>query len=338
MRRYVKLAALTALFLGFLATGVAQQVITTTTTTVVTLPGTTYTSIIEIAGASGEITISVPEHTRIVIVMKPNQTCTVLFVATETPGEVISLPGTTVEIPGTSMAIVVTEQTLEQTATLTEGGTTLKYTGVTFVENIFSTEIPGITTMVVTVSLPLVGEIEEYCEVIEFTEIDRLIFSEVPATLVFVMGGMTYAFPGFTLTFTPPPGFSVQPTTMEQATVKEGYTTTFSTVIPETSVVFTGQINGTTYTTTITEPEEIVTSTITYTTTLKGTMTTPTATTPSPATTTSKPTITTKPYLPPKTTTTQAVPKPPFPLGLLIIAASAVLVLAGALILLIKRS
>lgn len=343
MRRYVRVIAVAALLLGFLATGLAQQVITTTTTTLITLPGTSYTTTIELPGGNETITIQFPEYVYMRVEKHPDRVCTIVIspkkVLTATT---VSWPDTTITIPGTTVlaSLELTEPTYTRATTYEVGGETMSYTSVEFYDYVSSTEIPGITTIIITLPIPVEAEIQRYCDVIEVVVEETLILESVPATVMIggEFGGLTYTLTGYTATITYPippelTETSLNPTT--KTVTEPGTTMKYTTTVEGSTYTTTIFMNATTITTVVTEPGSVITSTITYTTTVEETSK-PTETTPTKTTT--KPPPPPPPPKPPKTTTTQTEIKPPFPLGLTIIAASAVLILAGAIILFIKRS
>jgi len=109
------------LVLGFLATGMAEQVITTTTTTVITVPGTTHVTTL----LSGEntVTMIIPRYTMIIVEKRPDQACSILLKPLKTEGA-ITIPGTTVTIPGTTIQTVFTEPTIKYSTVYEEDGAT----------------------------------------------------------------------------------------------------------------------------------------------------------------------------------------------------------------------
>ena len=342
MKRTVKLVLLAFVLLGFLATGVAQQVITTTTTTVVTLPGSSYTTTIKIPGGNQTVTIQYPGYVHIWVEKHPSRVCTLIITPIQQPSvTTISIPATTIIYPATTIfeSIEITVPTYSYATTYQAPGETITYTGVEAYEFVTSTEVPGVTTIAFTLPLPVYAEIVKSCDVIEVVVEEKIIPETVPATIVIggAFGGATYTFSGYTmtLTFSLPSEFTetLEPTT--KTTTENGTTYTTTTTVNGTTYVTTMYMNATTVTTVVTEPGSVVTSTITYTTTIPAeTSGKTTSASSTPKTTSTKPPSFTYTYK----TTTQTAYKPPFPLGMIIIAVSAVLVLAGAIILFVKRS
>lgn len=319
------------LFLGFLATGIAQQVITTTTTTVLTIPGTTYVT--TLLGGENTVTIIMPKYTMIVVEKHPDQACTIVLKPLKTEG-VIIIPATTVTIPGTTVQTVFAEPTMKYSTTYEEDGTTTT-TGYTYIE--FVTTIAGQTF---SMPLPLYAEIIERCQTIQIIQEATIIMASVPATFYYAYQGTTYTFEGTTITVKDMIE-EIPITTITTTTITPGTTHTETTVFPGTTIVTA--ISLPTTISTVTEPQKIITSTITYVTTIvkstpKTTPTTPTPTTitqttPTTVTTT---TIPTSPTTPTKTETTRpGIEFAGLPLDILvgIIAAIAIIIIVVAVLL-----
>lgn len=325
--RILRLTLLAALFIGVLAVGMGQQVITTTTTTVITLPGTTYTT--TLPSGTVPVTYIIPKYTVVQVYQRPDQVCVIVLKPIQTEATVIEIPGGTYTFPGTTYETEIAEPTVRYTTTMVEGGGTTTTTGFTFV----TAEIEitaGIFTTTLTIPAPVYGEIIESCEEITVLVEAELRVESVPATIYFAFPGMTVAYPGMTMTLTALEGFTVPTTTFTET--RNGTTYTTSYIFNATTLVTT--MNYTGGTTVIIEPGQVVTSTITYTTTIEGTGTTPTAT----ETTATKPTPPPPPPPPKKTETiTGPITFGGISLGTIIIAVSAVLILVGAIIMFFKR-
>ncbi len=320
------------LFLGFLATGIAQQVITTTTTTVVTIPGTTYVT--TLLGGESTVTMIIPKYTMILVEKRPDQECSLVLKPLKTEGA-ITIPGTTVTIPGTTMQTVFTESTIKYSTAYEENGVTTT-TGYTYIE--FTTTVAGQTF---SMPIPLYAEIIERCQTIQIIQEVTIIMGSVPATFYYVYPEITYSFEETTFTMEDMVE-EVPMTIITTTTIMPGATYTETTVFPGTTVTTMFSLPSTV--STVTEPGKIVTSTITFVTTIvestpKTTPTTPTSatTTPTTITTTS---IVTSPTIPTKTETTRpGIEFVGLPLDILvgIIAATAVIIIVVA-VLLFRRS
>ncbi len=337
MAHRLHLFFLALLFLGFLATGVAQQVITTTTTTVITLPGTSYTTTMTLGGEGGTAIVQYPGYVVINVERRPDQTCVLVITPLEPPTEqVIEVPGQTISFPGTTFVFstVLTDPTYVTAGERVEEGYTTTRTGMDFYEIATTYSMDGFTTTVV-MPIPVYAEVVETCEAITVQFENTFIVETVPATvfIAWEYEGTTFTIPGTTFTITQEIGtFTVLPPTT-RTTVREGTTETFSTSEPGTTYTTTVSIEPTTITTVVEEPGQVVTSTITTVITLEETG----ATTTQEGTQTPGATTTTQVATKPKTTQTPTAAQPPIPIGLIIIAASAVLILVGAIILFLKR-
>jgi len=348
MARRLHLFFLALLFLGVLATGVAQQVITTTTTTVITLPGTSYTTTMTLGGEMGEATVQYPGYIMINVEKRPDQTCIIVINPMEPPTEqVIEFPGQTIAMPGTTFVFstVLTNPTFVTVGESVEEGYTTTRTGMDFYEFATTYSIDGFTTTVF-MPIPVYGEIIESCESITVKFENTFILETVPATVFIAWGfpGTTFIIPGTTYTVTQELGDMTVPPPTTKTTTRKGTTQTFSTSTPGTTYTTTVSMEPTTITTVIEEPGQVITSTITTVITIEETgspttgkeetQTTGTATQETAGTPTTQVTTTPKP---PKTTQTQTAAQPQIPIGLIIIAASAILILVGAVILFLRR-
>lgn len=314
----LKIFVILIVFLGFISTGVAQQVITTTTTTIVTIPGKTYTT--TLTGGESTITMIVPEYTMIIVEKRPDKTCTVVIKPLESSG-VIAIPGTTVSVPGTTFQTVITEPTIKYATTMREDGvtTTTEYTYIDYVTTVYGQTL--------SIPLPIYAEIIRRCGTIHVVEEVTIIMGKVPATFHYAYPGMTYSFEGTTYTI----GEIVEEVSLTQITTVEvmfGTTYTERTVFPgatETTVIVLPST-----VTTITEAGRIVTSTITYLTTVE--------TTPRQTISTSTPT-TTSPTLQTRTETTKTVEGLGLPLDIIVIivAIIAISIVTTIVILLLKK-
>lgn len=270
------------LFLGFLATGMAQQLITTTTTTVVTIPGTTYVT--TIIGGENTITMIIPKYTMIFVEKRPDQVCSIVLKPIKAEGP-ITIPGTTITVLGTTMQTVFTEPTIKYSTTYEEDGITTT-TGYTSIDLI--TTVNGQTF---SMPVPLYAEIIERCQTIQIIEEITIILASVPATFYYVYPEMTYSFEEMTMPLEDMME-ELPMTTVTTTTIMPGTTYTETEVFPGTTVATVVSLPSTI--STVTEPEKIVTSTITFITTIVESTpkTTPTTPTPTTATQTTPATVT----------------------------------------------
>jgi len=137
--------------------------------------------------------------------------------------------------------------------------------------------------------VPLYAEIIERCQTIQIIEEATIIVESVPATFYYAYPEMTYSFEGTTISIE---GMveELPITTITTTTITPGTTYTETTVFPGATVATVISLPSTI--STITEPEKIVTSTITFVTTIVES--TPKTTPTTPATTTTIQTIPTK--------------------------------------------
>lgn len=334
--RSLRFVLLTILFMVFLAVGVGQQVITTTSTTVITLPGSLYTTVIEVPGGEMTMTVQYPGYVEVMVERRPDQVCTLVITPVEAAETTFVITGTTIKVPGTTFmtSLEMANPSTAFTTTYVTGGETVTSTGFEVYEVITSNEIPGVTTYVLTLELPVYGEIVKSCEEIEVVIENTLSLETAPATVILAWSfpGATYTIPGTTFTITIPTEFigeEISPTT--KLTTESG--TTYTTTITHEGTTYVTIVSqeSTTMTTVITEPGQVITSTVTYTTTLPETAGTPTGT---EATTTFIPP---PPPPPPKTKTAGPVMIGGVSLGTIIIALAAILVLVGALLFFFRR-
>lgn len=320
------------LFLGFLATGVAQQVITTTTTTVVIIPGTTYVTTLK--GGENTITMIIPRYTMVIVERYPDQACTMILRPLKPEDGAITIPGTTVTIPGTTMQTVITEPTIKHSTIYERDGVTTT-TGYTFID--FATTIDGQT---ISIPLPFYAEIVRRCQTIQVVEEITIIMGSVPATLYYAYPEMTYSFEGTTLSIEDMEEVPLQ--TLTTTTIVPGTTYTETTVFPGTTIATVVTLPTTT--STVTEPGKTITSTITYVTTIpestpKTITTTPT---PTPTSQTTPTTIatTTPATTPVKTETTKpGVEVAGLPLDIVVgIVSGVAIVVIVVAVLLFRRS
>ena len=309
------------LILCVLSIGFAQQVITTTTTTVITYPPSTTTEIVEMPGTTGAATIIYGGYRLIYIEMRPDQEC--VMVVRGEPVTEITIPGMT--FPGITTAYAIPAATYETTITSIEGGTTLKTTGMDYVEALTTISMGPIST-VFSIAVPVYGEIMKYCRAITLTIINRFEARE-PLTI-------SIAMPGYTMSgtvITVPELFITEPVTVTKTTTIPG--TTYTTTYEEEgrTIVTTVSAPGTTATKTITIPGSTVTKTITIESTVSG----PPTKTEASTQTTGAPSKTT-----PATTqapaTTAAGPEMASMIPIIIIAIIIVVVIAAILV--IRRS
>ncbi|MEN2975424.1 MAG: hypothetical protein ABDH32_07635 [Candidatus Caldarchaeales archaeon] len=298
----LRVILLLTLFLGFLFIGIGQQVVTTTTTTLITIPGTTYTTILP--GGTSTITIILPEITIVEAYRSPDQVCTVVLKPIRIEREV-EIPGTTFIFPGTTYQTVMSETMIKYSETVEKGGTETTTTALTFYTfNIVKTiEIPaGRTTLSTVFSYPMVlpfyGEIVERCNKIVVVREITLMVGNAPATVYIAYPGYSFAFEGTKFTIEEDGMVSIPATTIIETrtggTGKTTYTQRATTIL--TTVEVPSGI------TVITSPGKIVTSTITYVITLEET----TKTTPTTVTQYTSPTVTeTTPKTETRTQTTQ---------------------------------
>jgi len=315
-------------FLGVLATGMAQQVVTTTTTTVITIPGKTYVTTFQ--GGESTITLIVPEYTMIIVEKYPDQACR-LVVKPIQAGGVMTIPGTTFTIPGTTMQTVITDPTMKHSTVYQEDGVTTT-TGFTYLE--FVTTVAGQTF---SLPMPIYAEFISECQTIQVTEEVTITMGSVPATFYYEYPEMTYSFEGTTITMEEME--EVPLTTITTTDTRPGTTYTETTMFPGTTIATVVSLPS--GATTISEPERIVTSTITYVTTIEGSpVTTPTQpSTTTTITTTPGTTVLTTPT-PTKTETTPPTIQPaglPIEIIIEIIAVAAVIVVVVA-VLVFRRS
>lgn len=314
-------------FVGVIATGIAQQIVTTTTTTVVTIPGKTYVTTIQ--GGESTITMIVPEYTMIIVEKYPDQTCRLVVKPIQAEGA-MTIPGTTITVPGTTMQTTITDPTIKHSTVYQEDGVTTT-TGFTYLK--FVTTAAGQTF---SVQMPIYAEIINECQTIQITEEVTIIIGSVPATFYYEYPEMTYSFEGTTITIEEMEEIPL--TTITTTDTRSGTTYTETTVFPGTTIATVVSLPS--GVTTISEPERIVTSTITYVTTIEGTpVTTPTQpTTPTTITTTGTTVLTTP--TPTKTETTPPIiPSAGLPIEIIIgiIAVAAVIVVVVA-VLVFRRS
>ena len=266
------LALLTTL--GLISVVMSAETITTTITTVETIPGTTYTTTIEVEGGTmGEVIVSYPNVTVVRIVNRPDQLCVIIVKSQEIPaGEyTVSMGGGTIAIPGTTFKTTITEQTILTTILETIGGETITTTGYRNVVLGTTTvvEFAGVTTTYVTeIPVFLYGEIIEWCDRVVVVNIERYVLETVPATVFVAFEGFTTSFPGFTTVVTLE-GFSIPATTVTVTETSPGTTYTTTYVNPGTTYTTTVSIEGTTVVTTVSQPEQVVTRTKTITTVLE---------------------------------------------------------------------
>ena len=316
---------LSLLILGTLSIGLSQQIITTSSTTLITIPETTLTTVISKPGTTKTITIVHGGYRVIYIEKRPNQEC--VLVVEGTPMKEITIPAAT--IPGTTIVYTLPASTYETTIIRTEGGTTLTTTRPEVVEQVVTVGVPPVV-VTMTAPVPVYGEVLEHCQVITVTIINRIEASEGATVLV--------AFPGFTLkgtVFTIPTLLATQPVTTTKTTTKTGTTYTRTIERSGETTVKTIAFPGTTVTKTIVKSGKVITSIVTYVTTISKPLT---QTTHPP-----KPPKKTKPPKPPKpsktitTSTTQAIQQIPTTLLLILIAAAALIIVAAAIILLSRK-
>ncbi|MEM0451589.1 MAG: hypothetical protein QW382_00505 [Nitrososphaerota archaeon] len=311
-----RILVLLLVFLGFISTSVAQQVITTTTTTILTVPGKTYVT--TLTGGESTITMIVPEYTMIIVEKRLDKTCTLVIKPLESSG-VVAIPGTTITVPGTTIQTVITEPTIKYATTINKDGI-LTTTGYTYIE--YVTTMYGQT---ISVPLPIYAEIIQRCGTIQVVEEVTIIMGKVPATFYYAYPGITYSFEGTTYTVKDTLGEAIL-TPITTVEIMFGTTYTERTVFPgatETTVIVLPSTIAT-----MTEPGRIVTSTITYVTTVKTTeQTTPTTTL-----------ITTSPTPTTKTETVKTVEELGLPFDIIIIVVViAIISIVTAVIILLRK-
>lgn len=252
--RCFRVLLIASLVLGFLAAGLAQQVVTTTTTRVTTIPGTTFTKVVTLPETIKTVTITEPSMKVVMIELRPNQECVIVMEAT--PVTVVTVPGIT--IPHSTIIYTVPAETYETVITLVEGGTTLTTSRFDTIEAVVSMG-GGPITMVMTIPVPAYGEVMEYCERIVVTVRYSFEVGE-PMTVTMVIPGFTMS--GHVMTL---PGtlLLTDVTTVTKTTTKPG--TTFTTMFERSgaikvkTITFTEKVE----TKTIRKPGKTITKTIT---------------------------------------------------------------------------
>ncbi|MEM3620619.1 MAG: hypothetical protein QXU28_03530 [Nitrososphaerota archaeon] len=332
MEKKFKVLFLFVLLLGFLTTGIAQQVITTTTTTVLTIPGTTYVTTFE--GGESIVTMIVPRYTMIIVEKYPDKTCTIVVKPLKPEDGMIEIPGTTVTVPGATLQTVITEPTIKYSTIYEEDGVTTT-TGYTVIE--FATTMYGQTF---SMPFPIYAEIVSSCQTIQVLEEVTIIMGSVPATLYYAYPEMTYSFEGTTITLE---GVEEIPlSTLTTITITPGTTYTETTLFPGTTISTVVTLPAGART--ITEPEKTITSTITYVTTLpestpKTVTTTPTTTTKSETSPTSIATTTSAATSIKTETTKPSVEAAGLPLEMIVgVVVVVAIVIIGVAVLLFRRS
>ncbi|MCS7126481.1 MAG: hypothetical protein NZ929_06200 [Aigarchaeota archaeon] len=271
MKNIFRIILLSILFLGFLFVGIGQQVITTTSTTVITIPGTTYTT--TLPGGISTITIIFPQFTIVEAYKAPDQVCTIVL-RPQKAEPVVEVPGTTVIVPGTTYQTVIRESMVKYSETEEIGGTETTTTAFTYYEfNIVTTiEIPAGATTTYTaytypMMIPFYGEIVERCEKIVVVREMTLVVDNVPATIYVEYPGMSLAFEGTTFTVEELEEIVIPTTTIVETRPGETYKTTY---IQEATTILS-TVEAPAGVTVISSPGKVVTSTITYVTTLEET-------------------------------------------------------------------
>ena len=172
--------------LGLLSIAYGVRTITTTQTTVITLPGTVYTTVLEIEEGEAEVTVRYPSYVAIMVEEREDQICiikvTPLEVVTQ---QVIEIPGTTIEFPGATFVFstVLDQPTYATTIIDTIEGYATTTTGLNFGDYVFQTVVsmPGFTTTF-EFTIPVYAEtITECSSVVVSYENTFIIIEDVPA-------------------------------------------------------------------------------------------------------------------------------------------------------------
>ncbi len=274
----IALALLLLVVLGLSTVAIGVRTITTTKTTLITIPGKVYTTVIEVGGEVGEITVQYPGYVKIIVEKREDQVCVVRVTPLEPPAEqtqVIEIPETTIAFAGTTFifSTVLNEQTMVTKVIVTEEGYTTTTTGIDFEDYAFETVVsmPGLTTTY-SVPLPVYAEIIKECSDVIITVENTFIIEEAPATVIFAAGfpGTTFVLQGtkFTMTLPPMEITTLPPPTTKTTTIK-GTTNEYTTTEQGTTYTTTMSVEPTTITSVVTEQEKIITSTIVITTTVE---------------------------------------------------------------------
>ncbi len=327
----IRFILLFSLIIAGLMGGVVSQSVVTRTRTVTTLetvPGTTILTTITVEGGEKTVTLINPGFVVIGLYAESGRTCVVIFRAlTEVQEQVFTITGTTVEFPGMTLSTVVREPTIVFSTIYTDPGWTTTMTGL---GPVFVTtyRVGGVEY---TFSMPAYGELRETCGEQIVSNIQSIIFEQVPATFFLALPGFTMTVPGQTFTI---PGMTleIEPFTTTYTSVREGTTELSTTTVRGSTIVTMATLPETTLVSTIVSGGSTVTKvyyvieTLTLEETTKPTTTAETETT-SPATTT----LTT-----PVTTTTQA-PTGQVDVMIIAIVVAAIAIVAGGVVYSLRR-
>ncbi len=319
------------IILGLLSLASSESVITLTQTTMVTLPPTTLTTTVELAGGTQTLTLVVPGYKIIQYYEEPDVICIVTFRMIErVPPQTVTVGGTAISIPGTTISTVMSESVWTISTEYLRPGWTTTYTG-------YGGEIPVkivIGEMTMTVTMPAYGEFREACGSAKIRNIVSFILDKVPATFIYAYEGTTISIPEYVYTI---PGMTLEaePFTTTYTSTMKGTTYTTTMTTPGVTMISTVVLPSTRYVSTIIKPGG---TTVSY---IYSTVTVAETTTPTRTETTTPPAVTTTPTTATQTqvltTTTQPQPQAPFDYTLLIGIAAVIVIVGAAAVLLMRR-
>jgi len=250
------IVVLSMAFLGVIYPVLTATTVVETVTTTIVQPGRTVTTVTVLEGGDVVIRIESPGARMIVYYERQQQVCTVRFTAMPLPGQpgVIAFPGTAVTVPGATATLVLNAPTeVIATKPLSTAFTTTGYT----VLNITRTLTIGTYATAIPMPAFVYGLIEEACNLAFEISRSRIEPERLPATVVLAFEGVTFTFPGFTLTM--PTEFMTRDPELENlrttmTITKSGTTNTATVYIGPTTIVFNTRVEGSTVTTTVVVP------------------------------------------------------------------------------------
>ncbi|MEM0482265.1 MAG: hypothetical protein QXM16_05210 [Nitrososphaerota archaeon] len=315
--------------------GVVSQSVVTRTRTVTTLetvPGTTIVTTITVEGGEKTVTLINPGFVVIGLYAESGRTCVVVFRAlTEVPEQVFTITGTTMRFPGMTFSTVVNEPTIVFSTAYTDPGWTTTYTGLgpSFVTTF------KVGDLEYTFSMPAYGELRETCGEQIVSNIQSIIFEQVPATFFLALPGFTVTVPGQTFTI-PRMTLEMEPFTTTYTSIREGTTGLSTTTVRGSTIVTMATLPETTLVSTIVSGGSTVTRVYYVIETLTLEETTKTATTTTSVETRTTSPATTTLLTTPATTTAQA-PAGQVDVTIIAIVIAAIAIVAGGVVYSLRR-